>query len=209
MATLFGVGNGVPPTGGINVVYNLANGGPIVHTLANGDFGFAGANCLRQLWTTASAAAVAVQTGVSEVKVTGNLRGKPALILHGRADTLVPVNHASRPYFGLNKLNDSGSRLSYIEVLNAQHFEVFLGTGGYNSAFIPLHYYAQQAMNMMWEHLRNNAPLPPSQVVRTTPRGAGAPDLTVAQHLPPISLTPPVGDQITFNAGSRTVLIPN
>jgi hydroxybutyrate-dimer hydrolase len=209
MATVFGVGNGVPPTGGINVVYNLANGGPIVHTLANGDFGFAGAHCLRQLWTTASASAVAVQTGVSEVKVSGNLRGKPALILHGRADALVPVNHASRPYFGLNKLNDSGSRLSYIEVLNAQHFEAFLGLGGYNTAFVPLHYYAQQALNMMWEHLRNNAPLPPSQVVRTTPRGAGAPDLTVAAHLPPISLTPPAGDQINFNAGSRTVLIPN
>ena len=209
MATLFGVSNGVPPTAGINVVYNLANGGPIVHTVANGDFGFAGAHCLRQLWTSQSAGAVALRAGVEEVKVTGDLRGKPAIIVQGRSDALVPVNHTSRPYFGLNKLNDAGSRLSYIEVLNAQHFEAFLGLGGYNSAFVPLHYYHLQALDLMWNHLRNGAPLPPAQVVRTVPRGAGAPDVTVAINLPPISLAPAAADQITFNAGSRTVLVPN
>ena len=209
MTTLFGVSNGVPPTGGINVVYNLATGGPVVHTVANGDFGFAGANCLRQLWTTASAQALALQAGVNEVKVTGDLRGKPAIILHGRSDALVPVNHTSRPYFGLNKLNDANSQLSYIEVLNAQHFEAFLSLGGYNTAFVPLHHYHLQALNLMWNRLRNNAPLPPSQVVRTVPRGAGAPDISVAVNLPPLSLTPPAADQILFNAASRTVTIPN
>ena len=60
--------------------------------------------------------------------VTGNLRGKPAIIVHGRADALVPVNHTSRPYFGANKIVEgTASRLSYIEVLNAQHFETFIG----------------------------------------------------------------------------------
>ena len=149
-----------------------------------------------------------MRQGVDEVKLTGNLRGKPAIILHGRSDALVPVNHTSRPYFGLNKLNDPASKLSYIEVLNAQHFDAFLGIAGYNTLFVPLHYYTQQALDLMWNHLRNNATLPPSQVVRTVPRGAGAPDLTTA-NLPAISLTPPVANQITFNAGSRTVQIPD
>jgi hydroxybutyrate-dimer hydrolase len=209
MSTIFSIGNGVPPTGGINIVYNLANGGPVVHTVANGDFGFLGANCLRQLWTTASTQALALQQGVNEVKLTGNLNGKPAIIVHGRSDALVPVNHTSRPYFGLNKLNDAGSQLSYIEVLNAQHFDAFLSLGGYNTSFIPLHYYTQQALNLMWNHLRNNAPLPPSQVVRAVPRGAGAPDIQIATNLPPISLAPAGGDQITFNSVSRTVIVPD
>ena len=211
LTTIFGVGNGVPPTGSptIGLVYNAAQGGPIVHTVANGDFGYAGAHCLRQLWTTQSANAMRVQQGVNEARLTGNLRGKPAIILHGRSDALVPVNHTSRPYFGLNQLNDAASRLSYIEVLNAQHFDAFLGLGGYNTAFVPLHYYTQQALDLMWNHLRNNAPLPPSQVVRAVPRGPGAPDLTVATHLPTISLAPAAANQITFNSGSRTVQVPD
>jgi hydroxybutyrate-dimer hydrolase len=210
LRTLFGAGNGVPPTNGINVVYNLASGGPIVHTVANSDFAYLGAHCLRQLWTTLTPNALALQQGVNEVRLGGNLRGKPALILHGRSDTLVPTNHTSRPYFGMNKLAEGGaSRLSYIEVLNAQHFDTFLSLGGYNTAFIPLHYYTIRALDLMWNHLRTNAPLPPSQVVRTLPRGAGAPPLTVAANLPPITLTPPISDQITFNAVSRTVTVPD
>ncbi len=42
----------------------------------------------------------------------------------------------------------------------------------------------------MWNHLRNGAALPPSQVVRTTPRGGtpgAAPPITTA-NLPPISV---------------------
>jgi hydroxybutyrate-dimer hydrolase len=210
MATIFGVGNGVPPTGNpaIDIVYNTSQAGPVTHWVANGDFGYAGAHCLRQLWTTQSANALRVQQGVDEVKLTGNLRGKPAIILHGRADALVPVNHTSRPYFGLNKLNDSASKLSYIEVLNAQHFDAFLGLGGYNTAFVPLHYYTQQALDLMWNHLRGGAQLPPSQVVRPVPRAAVPADLTTA-NLPAISLTPAAGNAITFDSGSRTVQIPD
>jgi hypothetical protein len=35
--------------------------------------------------------------------------------------------------------------------------------------------------------LRNGRPLPPSQVVHTTPRGAGAPQITIA-NVPPINI---------------------
>lgn len=212
MATVFALGNGVPPTNGINLIYNDAGGGAINHLLADSNFAFLGAQCLRQLWTTSNVQALAVQSGVNEVRVNGNLRGKPALILHGRADALVPVNHNSRPYFGINKIVEgSASRLSYIEVLNAQHFETFLPVPGYDTRFIPLHYYGIQALNLMWNHLRTGAALPPSQVVRTTPRGGtpgAAPAITTA-NLPPISLTPAAGDVINFNAASSAVQIPN
>lgn len=211
MLTVFANGNGVPPTNGINLVYNNAGGGPIDHRAADGNFAYLGAQCLRQLWTTSSAAALAVQAGVNQVRVNGNLRGKPALIVQGRADTLVPVNHASRPYFGSNKIAEgSASRLSYIEVTNAQHFDSFLGVAGYDSRFIPLHYYDILALNLMWNYLRQGAALPPSQVVRTTPRGGtpgAAPAITTA-NVPPISLSPAAGDSINFAAGN-VVQIPN
>jgi hydroxybutyrate-dimer hydrolase len=210
MASLFALGNGVPPTNGVNLVYNNATGGAILHTLADGDFAFAGANCLRQLWTGASST---VRDGVAQIRVSGNLRGKPAIILHGRADALVPVNFSSRTYFGANRvLEGSASKLSYIEVANAQHFEAFLGLAGYDNRFIPLHYYGVQAMNLMWSHLRSNATLPPSQVVRTTPRGGtpgSAPPISVATNLPPISGNPAAGNAITFNSSTYTVQVPD
>ncbi len=201
MLTVFANGNGIPPTNNINLIYNNAAGGPINHFVANDNFAFLGAQCLRQLWTTSNASAVAVQAGVNEVRGTGNLRAKPAIIVHGRADTQVPVNFTSRPYFGTNKIVEgAASRLSYIEVLNAQHFEAFLSIAGYDTRFIPMHYYDNQALNLMWNHLRNGTPLPPSQVIRTTPRGGtpgAAPPINIT-NLPPISLTPAAGDSIGF-----------
>jgi len=95
-------------------------------------------------------------------------------------------------------------------VLNAQHFETFIpAIAGYDTRFIPMHYYDNQALNLMWNHLRNGAALPTSQVVRPTPRGGtpgAAPAITTA-NLPPISLAPAAGDVISFTG--NTVQIPN
>ena len=210
MLTVFANGNGIPPTNGINLIYNNAVGGPINHFVADSNFAFLGAQCLRNLWTTSSASALAVQAGVNEVRVTGNLRAKPTLIVHGRADALVPVNFTSRPYFGANKIVEgAASRLSYIEVLNGQHFDTFLPFAGFSDRWIPLHYYVTQALNLMWNHLRSGAPLPGSQVVRAVPRGVGAPQISVAVNLPPIVTTPAAGDAINFNTAGNVVQIPN
>jgi hydroxybutyrate-dimer hydrolase len=144
---------------------------------------------------------------------TGNLRGKPAIIVHGRSDTLVPANLTSRPYFGQNRIAEgAASRLSYIEVTNAQHFDTFIdnpAVPGYDSRMIPLNVYLFRALDAMYAHLKQGAPLPPSQVVRTTPRGGEpgkAPALTAA-NVPAISQTPGPGDQITFS--NNTVTIPD
>ena len=206
LATSFGTGNGVPPTVGINIINNNSVGGPALDaaSLSAGsvmDYNIAGALCLRELATGTSANAVRVKQGISEVLRTGNLQGKPAVIVHGRADTLVPVAFSSRPYFGRNKIVEgANSKLSYIEVTNAQHFDAFLGFPGYGDRFVPLHRYYIQAMDMMYANLKSGTALPASQVVRTVPRGlnGATPNPITAANVPPIKAVAAAADQITF-----------
>ena len=213
LATSFGTGNGVPPTVGINIVNNLSAGGPLLDaaSISGGavqDYNAPGALCLRELAVGSSANALRVQAGVKEVLRTANLQGKPAIIVHGRDDTLVPVSFTSRPYFGLNKIVEgSRSKLTYIEVANAQHFDAFLGFPGYNARLLPLHRYYIQAMDLIYANLKIGAALPASQVVRTTPRGltgAVANPITSA-NVPPIVTAPAAADQITFANNVVTV----
>ena len=214
LAKSFGTGNGVPPTVGINIVNNASVGGPLrdaVSLSAGGvqDYNMAGALCLRELMAGSSVNALKVRQGIGEVLRTGDLRGKPALIVHGRADTLVPVAFTSRPYFGLNKIVEGGnSRLSYIEVANAQHFDAFLGFPGYSNRFVPLHRYFIQAMDMMYANLKTGKALPASQVVRTVPRGlltgTVANPITIA-NVPPIKSVVDAADQINFANNVLTI----
>jgi hydroxybutyrate-dimer hydrolase len=130
---------------------------------------------------------------VEAIRVNANLHGKPAIIVQGRSDALVPVNHASRAYLAANSVREgSRSELSFYEVMNGQHFDAFLGVPGFDTRFVPVHYYNIQALNLMWSHLKNGTPLPPSQVIRTVPRGGTpgkAPELSVA-NLPAIVANP-------------------
>ncbi len=204
----FGRGNGIPPTIGINIFNNLSVGGPAVDAIsvspASGvsDYNLDGAICQRELVQGGSTNALRVQQGIKEVGRTGNLRGKPAIIVHGRADTLIPVAFTSRPYFGINKIVEGAtSKLAYIEVSNGQHFDSFLPLAGFDTRYIPLHVYYIQAMDRMLATLRQGRALPPSQLVRTTPRaldGNGRALPIGASNLPAISNTPAAGDQITF-----------
>jgi hydroxybutyrate-dimer hydrolase len=213
LATSFGAGNGVPPTIGINIVNNNSAGGPLLDAAsisanAAQDYNVAGALCLRELAVGSNANAVRTQQGIREVLRTANLQGKPALIVHGRADTLVPVAFTSRPYFGLNKIVEADrSRLSYIEVTHAQHFDAFLGFPGFADRLVPLHRYYIQAMDLMYANLKTGAALPPSQVVRTVPRGlngAVANPITAA-NVPPIKAVAAAADQIGFAGNVVTV----
>jgi hydroxybutyrate-dimer hydrolase len=227
----FSTGNGVPPTSGVNIVYNEAsNSSPgkvgkrdiFAASPSTGqlDLAFDGAVCHRNLvegrdilsgdgLSGADAEyAQRIQEGIEEVVLTARLRGKPAIIVHGRSDALVPVNHSSRAYYGTNQLAEGQGhrRLSYIEVINAQHFDTFLGLPGYAERFIPLHVYLIRALNKMYDHLTSGDVLPPSQVVRTVPRGDGAPPI-VAANVPPIADDPLPGDRILFK--KNTLYIPD
>ncbi len=190
------------------------------------DFGLDNALCQRALVTgvdetgvaltttatsTAPTAAqsAAVRAGIAEVLLSGNLRGKPTLIVAGRSDALVPVNNNARAYVAFNKVTEgAASRVGYIEVANAQHFDTFLPFGGFDTRFVPLHLYFIRAMDAMYARLKNGTALPPSQVVRATPRGgvSPAPAITSA-NVPPISAAPLVADRIDF-AGT-SINVPN
>jgi hydroxybutyrate-dimer hydrolase len=174
--------------------------------------------CLRSLATgvdavtggplnaTLAAQSARVRAGMAEVAATGNLHGKPAIIVQGRSDTLIPVNFASRAYLGLNAAAEGGSsKLRYIEVTNANHFDSF--TNALPANIVPLHVYLFRALDAMLANLRSSAvALPPSQVVRTVPRFDNTSLITVA-NVPPIAATPATGNTITVSG--TTVDVPN
>jgi hydroxybutyrate-dimer hydrolase len=134
------------------------------------------------------------------------LDGKPTIIVHGRSDDRVPVSFSSRPYLGLNNLMDGErSQLRYVEVTNAEHFGTDLP--GFDIRMVPLVIYHLRALDLMWAHLANKAELPPSQVVRTTPRRGEpgkAPPLQIS-NVPPISQHPSDQDLIKVENGRVTI----
>jgi hydroxybutyrate-dimer hydrolase len=228
-AGIFANGNGVPPTGGINLVYNNASGGAkrdvfaVSPSTGLADGALDGALCARSLVTgsdpvtgskltgTLLTQSEKVQKGIAEVQVKGELDGKPTIIVSGRTDTLIPVNHASRAYYGASqKADGSKSKLRYYEVTNAQHFDSFIDNAalpGYDTRLVPLHVYFNQAMDLMYAHLKNGTALPASQVVRTTPRSgtAGSAAAITASNVPAIAGSPAAGDTITYSNGMVSV----
>ena len=149
-----------------------------------------------------------MQKGILETLTTGDLHGTPAILLTGRSDALVFPNYHARPYYGLNQLVEGDdSRLSYIEVTNAQHFDALISTLWLDPAtgaaqFVPLHYYLFQALEWMNAYLKGKRnTLPPSQVVRTVPRGLNPYSVTDAGSalLPDIQENPGPGARITFD----------
>jgi len=220
LAPMSATGNGVPPSAGIQLINNLSPGLALRDLFSfspstlKQDFNLDGALCLRALLTGSDVQALALQQGLDQTRRSGDLHGKPAIIVHGRADALLPVNHTSRPYTALNKrVEGQHSRLSYIEVTNAQHFDGFIGLPavlpGYDTRYIPLHVYLNRGLDAMYAHLRHGTPLPASQVVRTVPRGGvpGAATAITEANVPPIVQRPAAADAITWRA--RTLTVPD
>ena len=217
LAGMFATGNGVPPSSGVQLVNNQGKFGAVRDFLSFNAAGVAdwnldGALCLRNLVTGTDAAAQKLQAGVNETRRNGNLRGKPTVIVHGRADALLPVNHTSRPYAALNRqVEGTASKLSYVEVTNAQHFDSFIGLPtvlpGYDTRYVPLHVYLNRALDAMYDHLKSGKALPASQVVRTLPRGGtpGAAPAITSANVPAMLTSPAAADVIAISAGSIVV----
>lgn len=224
-ATANGTANGTPAT----VVYNDSVGGAKAWQLAVSpstgvaDFGLDNALCqyalvsgldpvsgaaLTAASTPTKVQSDAVRAGVAEVLHSANLRGKPAIIVAGRSDALVPVNNNARAYTALNRaVEGASSRLRYIEVLNGQHFDAFLPLSGFDTRFVPLHPYFNQAMDAMYAYLKSGTALPASQLVRTTPRGGtpGAAPAITSANVPPFVSAPALANQIGFAGSSLNV----
>lgn len=178
VTTLFANGSGTTPSDNILLVNSTD---------------YQSATCLRQLVTKANTllgadkdAADRIYSGMTDTLATGDLRNKPALILHGRDDPLALVNQTSRVYYGMNKKFLSNSKLSYLEIKNAHHFDAL--NQQYNLNYIPLAYYMNNALDAMLAHLQKRTTLPQSMVVAAKPAPSGTP-LNETDYLVPFSST--------------------
>lgn len=198
---------GIPPVAGIQLVDEdgrFASLGSLEHVL-----------CLRALRAGQTAAGQTpddAQTlsrrladGLGETHMNARLRGRPVIILHGRRDSLVPVNHTSRAYLGLHAMRREDT-LRYYEVEHGHHFDAFNALPGWGERFVPLQAQLQVAMDLMHAHLTTGAKLPPSQVVRSQPRALvdGVPEPLSADHLGRI-LDEPADNAIRYRHGALFV----
>jgi hydroxybutyrate-dimer hydrolase len=215
-----------PPAGGLDLINERSLGGPMlsrysISRTGEMDLNLDGALELRRLATgrdergapLAGPEAEAhdrISQGIAAVRATGDLGGRPAIVVHGRADAILPPNHTARPYWGLNRMAEGRrSRLRYLEVVHAHHMDAFNALPGLDARFVPLHLYFLRALDRMWAHLNGRADLPPDQVVRATPRGAdaaGAVPPLEPSNVPDVSDAPPPRDQISFQ--DQTVIVP-
>jgi hydroxybutyrate-dimer hydrolase len=219
---LFGTGNGIPPMAGVINVINDAVGKE--DRISTADQNLEGALCLRRLATGVDEAGKPltgkerawhdrIRVGIANIRASGMLGDRPAIIVHGRSDALIQPNHTARAYYGRNKSVDNArSRLRYYEVTNAQHFDAFNRLfAGYSERFVPLHYYFIKALDLMYDHLRDRRgkDLPPSQVIFTTPRGKDeqghVPPINEGHNLPPIATNPAPGARIAFEGGKLVI----
>jgi hydroxybutyrate-dimer hydrolase len=208
----FAIAPGGAPAGVIDVINDDDPTGPrrswlsMSRSTGRQDFNLDGAICIRDLVTGSSSAAQRVQAGIGEFLASAKLNGAPVLIVHGRNDDRVPVSFSSRPYVALNNLMDGEkSQLRYFEVTNAEHFGTDLP--GFDTRMVPLTLYHLRALDLMWAHLTEKAALPPSQVIRTKPRGgeAGKAPPLQPSNVPPISTQPKSGDVIEVKDGRLQV----
>ncbi|WPB55552.1 3-hydroxybutyrate oligomer hydrolase family protein [Xylophilus sp. GOD-11R] len=201
---------GTPDGRVVTVINEAARGGArqsaasVSRSTGRQDYNFDAALCLRELATGSSANALRVQAGLRSVLATGDLRSRPTLIVHGRADPVEPPDFTSRAYLGLHSLVAARpDTLRYIEVTRATHGE----PGPTAAGLVPLSPYQLQALEAMWAHLMQGKPLPPSQLVRTAaPSGtAGGKPQVEAADLPPIAASPRRADRIVARDGRVTV----
>jgi len=203
-ATLATTSNGIPRTANLVLIKDNDNTGAPIKiysgTSANGtqDYNLEGALCYRDLFDNAENPLHArLMNGISEVKASGDLQGKPTIIVHGRSDALIVANHSSRPYLGLNKqVEGENSNLKYYEVTNAQHLDTlnqsYIAWGGVGMNFVPIDYYFKQAADLIFDHLKNGTALPASQVVKALAPTDGVlakSDLTAIQATPENPIT--------------------
>ena len=212
----FSAANGLPagalvnPTNGPFIVNDAAD--PPKNELTSPDLNLDGALCWRALATGRAeptpvlppeAAHRAARRGIAEVRASGDLQGKPAIILHGRKDALVAPNHSSRAYFGLNQLVEGrNSRARYIEIVYGNHFDAFIplypALGAPGETLVAAHGYFNQAVDLMLRHLDDNGEtqLPGSQAFAAT------------EETCPFPTDPPRADRIRFRDSDHTLIIP-
>jgi len=190
---------GISPGGGAFTIYANGDIHPSLEDALN----------LRQLALGAGAHGKRVLQGSAEVLASARPHGHPTIILHGRCDSLISPQHASRAYFAACLASRGDTRhWRYYEHSTAQHFETLLGIPGLSRRFDSLLSYVFQALDLMQQHLFEERALPPSQVLRGTPSGVGEGgeiDLSVRRNPFGTILTEPRSDLIEFSGRTLRV----
>ncbi len=215
-ASLWAEGNGIPPTAGIGIVARGADG---ERRLANDSsaataLAFAPERILahapRALAGRPAAVAAllaSVRRGQEEVVMTARLGNRPVVIVHGRADSLIPVNQSSRPYYAINQ-RDRGERdeLRYYELEHGNHFDAVLALPGFADGYVPMQVWTVRALDALYDRLTKGTSLPPSQVIRSRPRGIEHGEIPPldAGHIGALSADPGA-DAILYRNGVLTV----
>ena len=179
LARLFADSSGIAPTAGINLVMPGEGGALRAANFGSIDL----ALCLRGLRER-------LAPGIAAVAAHPRADKRPLIVLHGRGDGLIPVNHTSRPYYAASiAADDPHAGIRYYEVERGQHFDAFLPLPGFAGHYVAMQPFLESAMDLMAARLRDSSrPLPPSQVVRRAIQAA------------------PDADTITFEGG--TLVIP-
>ncbi len=166
---VFSQSSGALPSVGITLVNDENPGGPrslLASNMVNGtsDLGFKSLLCLADYVTSSR-----VSQGLDTLAVSGDLKGLPAIIVHGEADNIVQVKNTSRPYFVLNASTETQPNLHYYEVNHAQHMDFMVAVPAVRKYFVPLQHYFESALNIMFQHLRHGEAIPSSRLVLAEP----------------------------------------
>lgn len=208
LATLAARSSGIPRTADVYLIKDDAPDGPTLQSAAvsadsgAADYNLEGARCWQDIVENeANPLHARLLAGFEEIRASGELQGIPTIMVHGRADGLIPVNHSSRPYYAAHRqIGGADSSLYYYEIENAQHLD-FLNPA-YASAdmdFVPIDYYFKSALELMYDHLVDGTTLPPSQVV---PAEAPVDGVLTRENLAPITAEPV--KPIVYEAGVLT-----
>ncbi|MEM6651186.1 MAG: 3-hydroxybutyrate oligomer hydrolase family protein [Pseudomonadota bacterium] len=125
---------------------------------------------LRRLAKKGGFAGRRLRSGARETFANAAAPGCPVMILHGRCDTLISVNHSSRTYVA--SLFASGAdrqQVRYYEHEAGQHFESLLSIPLFSEKYDPLLPSFFQLLSAARHHLFADTALPPSQVIRRHP----------------------------------------
>ena len=122
-----------------------------------------------------------VQGGLEETVMSGDLQGRPTILIQGRSDQVVAPNHGARAYYARNRQVENRNDVVYWEVENGHHLEMFqnfynLGFFGASTDIAYLNPYFHEAMDQVFAYLADGTPFAPSQVIRTVPGTHTDPD---------------------------------
>ncbi len=153
---------GIAPGAGVGIIDTMASGN---------DASWSGSACLSQLWSESSELATRLREGAEQTRASLPRADLPMIIVHGKADGLVPMAFSSEPY--VQWLEANGRKPVFWKVGHGQHFDAFLAFPGFGDVHVPVLPYAYAALDKLWAHVFNGAAMPASRDIATTPRGNG------------------------------------